>query len=133
MLQKRKFPKLSTQTFTDPKKRILEVVALQHQVSSGVPGAPGHLSKSPTSKTTGPKEQRLSNKQENFIGAGAADACNIKLQIYSGVLQNRLSHYSGLRKEGCSGSSVGPAWPHHTHEVKHRSHTILKETRDAAT
>lgn len=57
MLQKRKFPKLSTQTFTDPKKRIHEGVILLHQVSSGVPRAPGCLYKSPTSKTTRPKRR----------------------------------------------------------------------------
>lgn len=67
MLQKRKFPKLSTQSFTDPKRKIHEVVTLQHQVSSGVPCAPRHLSKSPTSKTTRRKEERLSDKERIFL------------------------------------------------------------------
>lgn len=80
MLQKRKFPKLSTQTFTDPKRKIHEVITLQHQVSSGAPRAPGHLSKSPTSKTTRPKEERLSGKERIFCAAGAACTCGIKLQ-----------------------------------------------------
>lgn len=67
MLQKRKFPKLSTQSFTDPKRKIHEVITLQHQASSGVPCAPRHLSKSPTSKTTRRKEERLSDKREDFF------------------------------------------------------------------
>ena len=122
MLQKRKFPELSTQTFTDPKKRIHEVVTLQHQVSSGFPRAPGHLSKTPTSKTTRPKEDRLLDR--GFYCCWGSRCLQYKAMVIFGVLRNRLNRYSRLRKERCSGSSVGLTWPHHVPKAKGLGHSI---------
>lgn len=61
LLQKRKSPKLSTQTFTDPKTkdpRSFNPAAAGEEP----PNAAGCLPKSPTSKTPRPKEERLSDK-----------------------------------------------------------------------
>lgn len=119
MLQK-KFPKLSTQTFTDHETRIHKVITLRHQDS--------HVLQDASPRVLLVRQQDLRRRgswiNRGFYCCWGSRCLQYKATVIFRVLRNQLNRYSGLRKERCSGSSAGLAWPHHAPKAKGHGHAF---------